>query len=236
MLMTGPERPFIQPKAIPDSLAYIPGLSKRYSMSPSDYQNAAHHDNPSKRAQYLTVSSIRHLNSHYLAERTRSPDALKVHRFLFSGVASATSSLHANLKGSGHEDTPLRKREHHLRNRLEDGSNDSGLALVVPPGEIGSFAPPDVMTSDLEAYTKGILKTREKDWDLMGVRRIAALWSGQADLRAGRTSRRHAGVLSRRRQSADTGDTTEEGGAKAAFGKMTTKTGQAIKDGLGFVR
>ena len=191
-----------------------------------------HHD----QAEYLTVSAVRHLNSHYLAQRTRSPDALKVHRFLFSGVASATSSLHANLKGSGHEDTPLRKREHHLRNRLEDGSSDSGLALIVPAGEIGTFAPPDVMTSDLEAYTKGILKTREKDWDLMGARRIAALWSGLTDSHTGRSSRRHTGVLRKRSQSADTETATEEGGAKGAFGKMTTKTGQAIKDGLGFVR
>jgi len=92
------------------------------------------------------------------------------------------------------------------------------------------------MTSDLEAYTKGILKTREKDWDLMGARRIAALWSGQAELRTDRARRRHTGVLRRREASVDTETATEEGGAKAAFGKMTTKTGQAIKDGLGFVR
>jgi hypothetical protein len=159
-----------------------------------------------------------------------------VHRFLFSGVASATSSIHANLKGSAHEDTPLRKREHHLRNRLEDGSSESGVTLVVPAGEIGSSAPPDIMTSDLEAYTKGILKTREKDWDTMGARRIAALWSGQADGRSRRASRRHTGVLRRRDPSVDTETATEENGAKAAFGKMTTMTGQAIKGGLGFVR
>lgn len=154
-------------------------------------------------------------------------------RFFLSGVASATSSISANLKGGGHEDTPLRKREHHhLRNRLEDGSSDSGFNLVVPAGEVGSTAPPDVITSDLEAYTRGILKTREKDWDLMGARRIAALWSGH-DTNGRHHRRLNTGVLRRRHESVDE---TEEAASKGPLGKIGEKTGLAIKGGLGLVR
>lgn len=163
-------------------------------------------------------------------DRTKSPDALKVHRFLFSGVASATSSIHANLKGGGLDDTPLRKREHHhLRNRLEDGSSESGFGLIVPAGEVGVYAPPDVMTSDLEAYTKGILKSREKDWDVMGARRIGALWSGQTELRYRRSHRGLNGrVLRRRNESVDE---VMEDGNNGPRGTL-----EKIKDGLGLVR
>jgi hypothetical protein len=202
----------------------------------SNKQASIRQDRTFDRADFLTVSSIRHLNQHYLNERTRSPDALKVHRFLLSGVASATSSIHANLKGGNQEDTPLRKREHHLRARLEDGSSDSGLGLIVPAGEVGVYAPPDVITSDLEAYTKGILKSREKDLDVMGARRIAALWSGQTDLTHRRSQRRlNGGVLRRRTETIDEiGD--GEHGPRGTFGKMTAVTGNAIRGGLGLVR
>ena len=193
-------------------------------------------------SDFLSVSSIRQLNCHYLNYRTRYPDAFKVHRFLFSGVASATSSLSANLKGGAAEDTPLRKREHHLRFRADDGTDsDSGVGLIVPQGEIGPVAPPDVITTDLDAYTKGILKSREKDWDVMGARRIGALWSGQVDLRHKRSfGRLDRNVLRRRQTSLDAGREDglddAQGGARATFEKMTSKTGQAIKGGLGFVK
>ena len=152
-------------------------------------------------------------------------------KFLLSGVAAATSSLHANLKGVGQDDTPLRKREHHLRNRMEDGSHDSGLNLVVPIGQVGSTAPPDIITSDLEAYTKGILKTRERDLDIMGARRISSLWSGANDSHA--KGFRGKGVLRRRHDSIDE---TDEGGRMGPLGKIGEKTGLAIKGGLGLVR
>ncbi|WVF69686.1 hypothetical protein IAT40_004465 [Kwoniella sp. CBS 6097] len=140
-------------------------------------------------AQFISVSTIRSLHQHYLSERTRHPtDALRVHKLLFSGVAHATSSLHANLKGGATEDTPIRKREHHLRYKGDEDDNkdsltngyqgESGVDLIVPEGEVGPVASPDVITTDLEAYIKGILKSREKDWDIMGARRVAELWNG----------------------------------------------------------
>lgn len=124
----------------------------------------------------------------------------------------------------------MRKREHHhLRNRLEDGSSDSGFGLVVPVGEVGAYAPPDVMTADLEAYTKGILKSREKDWDVMGARRIAALWSGQTELRYKQSHRGLNGrVLRRRQESVDEVLEEAQNGHKGTFEK--------IKDGLGLAR
>ncbi|OCF33863.1 hypothetical protein I316_04575 [Kwoniella heveanensis BCC8398] len=144
---------------------------------------------PINQTKSVSVSSIRSLHQHYLSERTRHPtDALRVHKLLFSGVAHATSSISANLKGGATEDTPIRKREHHLRYRGdEDDSRDtlsngyqgeSGVDLIVPEGEVGPVAPPDVITTDLEAYIKGILRSREKDWDIMGARRVAELWNG----------------------------------------------------------
>lgn len=92
------------------------------------------------------------------------------------------------------------------------------------------------MTSDLEAYTKGILKSREKDWDVMGARRIASLWSGQTDLNHRRSHRRmNGGVLRRRTETVDEAGDGEHG-PKGAFGKMTAVTGNAIRGGLGLVR
>ncbi len=42
-----------------------------------------------------------------------------------------------------------------------------------------SSAAPNIITTDLEAYISGILHSRQKDWDAMGARRIAELWSGR---------------------------------------------------------
>ena len=193
---------------------------------------------------YLVVSKVRHLNAHYLRERTRSPgDALKMHRFLLSSVAQATSSISANLKGSAGEDRPLRKREHHLRHRIEDGETETGVGMIVPEGEIGPVAPPDVVTTDLEAYTKGIINSREKDWDVIGARRVAELWNGSLAEQAGARPQRRMdrGLLGRRMVSREL-ESLEEGedshvahGAKGAFERVTARTGQALKGGFGLV-
>lgn len=175
-------------------------------------------------------------------------------------MASATSSLHANLKGGAAEEAPVRKREHHLRFRHDNGSHEaqdairrgshstngepeSGLGMIIQPGEITSVAPPDIITSDLEAYTKGILKSREKDWDVMGARRIAGLWSGHFDkLRYKQSQRRldKSGVWRSSRQSTMDGQMIAEGshdeaqGASGARGALG-KAGQALKGGFGLV-
>nr|XP_019008341.1 uncharacterized protein I206_06900 [Kwoniella pini CBS 10737]OCF47122.1 hypothetical protein I206_06900 [Kwoniella pini CBS 10737] len=214
--------------------------------------------------QYLTVSSIRSLTQHYLADRTRHHgDALKVHRLLFNGVAQATSSISANLKGGSTEDTPIRKREHHLRFRGED-EDDQGVGLIIPEGEVGPVAPPDVITTDLEAYIKGILRSREKDWDIMGARRVAELWNGTvAESDTGRRRKLNGrmgsmnsstgnirdsnrGVLRKKTQSRDFAigqsahlgikeDDEGDGDFKGAFKEISGRAGQAIKGGFGLV-
>jgi len=110
--------------------------------------------------------------------------------------------------------------------------------MIIPEGEAGPVAPPDVMTSDLEAYTRGILKSREKDWDIMGARRIAGLWNGQVDLGKRRGSRHGSlgkgdkGILRKKASSVyDEGDN----GTRGAFERVTARTGQAIKGGFGLV-
>jgi hypothetical protein len=158
---------------------------------------------------------------------------------LFSGVASATSSIQANLKGGAAEDTPIRKREHHLyythnnqsSRSIVDEQPESGIKMIIPEGEVGPVAPPDVITSDLDAYTKGILKSREKDWDVMGARRIAGLWNGQVDL--GRRKGGEKGTLRKKTGSGvyDEGESVGRG----AFERVTARTGQAIKGGFGLV-
>ncbi|WWD21623.1 hypothetical protein CI109_106109 [Kwoniella shandongensis] len=206
------------------------------------------------KSQYLNVSSVRSLNQHYLADRTRSPgDALKVHRLLLSGVAQATSSIHANLKGGAAEDTPIRKREHHLRFRADDEDSDSGMVMIIPEGEVGPVAPPDVITTDLEAYIRGILKSREKEWDVMGARRLAELWNGTVaegmehpSRRQGRrrsaggggSGHRHdRGVLKKRTVSKDFAIREEDGedNLKGAIKEISGRAGQALKGGFGLV-
>ena len=174
------------------------------------------------------MSGIRWLNSLYLQERTRSPtDALKVHRLLFSGMAQATSSISANLKGAAAEDAPLRKREHHLRHKAEDGDSDTALGMILPEGHVGPVAPPDVITADIEAYTKSILKSREKDWGVMGARRVADLWNGNHGSDGRRSDRDLAA-------NEDREDNTAHG-AMGALGRVTARTGQALKGGFGLV-
>ncbi|WRT64661.1 uncharacterized protein IL334_001595 [Kwoniella shivajii] len=209
--------------------------------------------------QFLTIPSIRSLTQHYLADRTRHHgDGLKVHRMLFNGVAQATSSLSANLKGGTAEDTPIRKREHHLRFKGDEDDAGEGVGLIVPEGEVGPVAPPDVITTDLEAYIKGVLRSREKDWDIMGARRVAELWNGtladnveerprrrgkMASLSSstGSNTRDHRNVLRKRTQSRDfhIGQTgireDDEGDIKGAIKEISGRAGQAIKGGFGLV-
>ena len=153
------------------------------------------------------------------------------------------SSISANLKGSAAEDRPLHKREHHLRHRIEDGESDTGVSMIIPEGEIGAVAPPDVVTTDLEAYIKGIINSREKDWDVIGARRVAVLWNGSLAEQAGvRPQRRmDRGLLGRKMVSREL-ESLEEGednhmahGAKGAFERVTARTGQALKGGFGLV-
>ncbi|KAK6903592.1 hypothetical protein I203_107097 [Kwoniella mangroviensis CBS 8507] len=212
---------------------------------------------------YLTIHSIRSLAQHYLADRTRHPgDALKVHKLLFNGVAQATSSISANLKGGTTEDTPIRKREHHLRFKGDDENDGEGVGLIIPEGEVGPVAPPDVITTDLEAYIKGILRSREKDWDIMGARRVAELWNGTVaeglendkPKRKGRMRSMNSstgsmrdpnrGVLKKRTQSRDFHSYGSNGGIKEddegdnikdAIKEISGRAGQAIKGGFGLV-
>lgn len=129
-----------------------------------------------------------------------------MHRFLFSGVASATSSISANLKGGHIDDTPLRKREYLSRVRAEpDGDTSRGLALIVPDDELSPTASPNVITSNLEAYLNGILKTREKDWDVLGARRIGWLWSDHTSGTESKGRNFVRDVVRRRTQSRDFG-------------------------------
>ncbi|KAL7419395.1 hypothetical protein Q5752_006233 [Cryptotrichosporon argae] len=187
---------------------------------------------------YLCVPGLHVVSGHYVAERKGHPDPLKVHRLLLSGVASATSTLSANLKG-GADDTPLRKREHLRRHDVETRDYASGLELIVADADVGVVAPPDIITTDLEAYTRGVLKSKEKEWDVMGARRIAALWSGHPGgglhLHGQGFRTRRLEALGRRRPTVIDEDDDGEGRARHAFKGMTAKTGQALRDGFGLV-
>jgi hypothetical protein len=117
-----------------------------------------------------------------------------------------------------------------------DEDIESGIKMIIPEGEAGPVAAPDIITSDLEAYAKGILKSREKDWDVMGARRIAGLWSGQVDLgkRRGKGSVGKADK-GRLRKRTSSGVQEDDGATRGAFERVTARTGQAIKDGFGLV-
>ncbi len=105
--------------------------------------------------------------------------------------------------------------------------------MIIADGNFGTVAPPDVVTTDLEAYTKGVLKSREKDWDVMGARRVADLWSGNV---AEHGRRPDKGLLRQRAASGDftNQDAEDSVGAKGAFERVTARTGQALK-GFGLV-
>jgi hypothetical protein len=149
---------------------------RRFLSAWRHFQMSENHGRPA--SPFLSVQSLRQLNACYVGERKGHPsDALKVHRLLLSGVGSVASGVQSVVKGGTNNDegTPARKREQHIRFMGRD--EDSGLSMIVP--SVGGAAAPDVITSDLEAYVKGVLKSREKDWDIMGARRVAELWSGR---------------------------------------------------------
>ena len=114
------------------------------------------------------------------------------------------------------------------------------MSLIIPEGEVGPVAPPDIITTDLDAYIKGIIKSREKDWDIMGARRIAHLWSGEVGLKRKPSNKLDRAMMRMRSNSrdvykSDDGDESPSAGHRGAFGKVTAKTGQVIKGGLGLV-
>lgn len=189
--------------------------------------------------QYLSVQGIRQLNSCYVVERRgHASDALKVHKLLFSGVGSVASGVSAVVKGGGtHDDaTPARKREQHIR--FKGREEDCGVGMIMPEGTVGTAAAPDVITSDLEAYVKGVLKSREKDWDVMGARHIAELWSGRvAEGGEGRQQSRLR-VFSRRSQQpvADTDDDMSLNLGTSAIGTIRGAAGVAAGAATGAIK
>lgn len=189
-------------------------------------------------SQYLDVNGIRTLNKVYRSRRVRLPsDWTNVPHTLVSGVAHATSSLSANLKGGAAEDGPLRRRE--LRPDLSSSSSSSspsGMSLITPDHELLSsgngLAPPDAILTNLEIYTKGIMRTKDKDWALIGARRIGELWKGS--LFEQESKRGLGGLLGRKPtvREASSEDESDEGGrTKGAL----ARTGQAFKDLVGCV-
>jgi hypothetical protein len=177
-------------------------------------------------SQFLDVEGIRALNKAYLVRRTKSP--FSVHHSVLSGVAHATSSISANLKGSSHEDGPLRRRE--LRPDYSMTSSESGLKLITPDNEVIPSAPPDVITTNLEAYTNGIKKSKEKDWIEMGAKRIGDLWKGNL---GGEENKKGRGVFRRGtiREEGTEEDSDDNTGARGAL----VKTGKAFKGLVAYV-
>lgn len=195
-----------------------------------------------KATPFLSVQGIRQLNSIYVAERRgHSSDALKVHRLLLSGVGSVASGVSAAVKGGGNDDaTPARKREQHIRFKGRD--EEGGLGMI--EAAVGSAAAPDVITSDLEAYVKGMVKSREKDWDVMGARRVADLWSGRHEGDDSSRNQSRLRVFRRNHQPVAGGDDDESlhhgttaigsirGAAGAAAGAATGAIKGITKGGL----
>lgn len=178
-------------------------------------------------SQYLSVQGIRALNSCYVVERRgHASDALKVHRLLFSGVGSVASGVSAVVKGGGNDDsTPARKREQHIR--FKGREEDCGLGIIEP--SVGGAAAPDAITSDLEAYVKGVLKSREKDWDVMGARRVAELWNGRVADDESNRSHSRLRVFSRRNHQpqADEDDDVSFNPGTSAIGTIRGAAGAA---------
>ncbi|KAL0243554.1 hypothetical protein I308_105520 [Cryptococcus tetragattii IND107] len=201
------------------------------------------------------LSSITSVHYQLDALDVERGDHLRVQRLL-TGVAQTASHLSANLKGGGGEETSLRWREHQHRHRLDEQQlEDPGMVMIIPDDEIGSIAPPDAITTHLEAYIKCILKSKEKEWDVMGARRIAELWNGSlADSVEGRRKRRGTltlslgrggsrergkGVLRKRTSSRD--DTMreeegrEEGDLRGTIKEISERAGQALRGGMGIM-
>lgn len=204
---------------------------RRFVQAWRGYQSSVAAKAPSP---YLSVGGLRQLKSNYLGERRgHVADAFKVPRVLLSGVASAASGVHATLKGGTEDSTPLRKREQHLR----FNDDNSGVEMIVPEGEVGPVAAPDVITTGLEPYVKGVLTSREKDWDVMGARHVAELWngtvaecatSGRGHSRLGVFNRRARGPLRDYRDEEDDGSAA--GGRMGTIRDVSTRAGNKLKD------
>jgi hypothetical protein len=112
------------------------------------------------------------------------------------------------------------------------------MSLIVPDEEVGSSASPDIITTNLDAYIKGVAKIREKEWDTIGSRRIGELWNGK--IWEGEGKKRHLNLLGRRSGSksatVDNYDENEGERGKKPLKDITARTGQVIKDGFGLVR
>ena len=117
-----------------------------------------------------------------------------------------------------------------------------GMSLIVSKEDMKEHkgeAPPDVITSDLAAYTKAILGTREKDLNVMGAGRLARLWSGRVGepLRPSRRlDRLRMRSTSKEPESSDNPEANGHANTLGALSKVTAKTGQVLKGGLGLVR
>ena len=100
------------------------------------------------------------------------------------------------------------------------------MRLITPDANLGSTAGPDVITTNLEAYTNGIKSMKEKTWDDLGARRIGNLWKGNLGEQEGK--RGFGGLISRKNTIKDDGtedDSDDPGKGKGAF----ARTGQAFK-------
>lgn len=110
--------------------------------------------------------------------------------------------------------------------------------MIIPEAEVGPVAAPDVITTGLEAYIKGVLRSREKDWDVMGARHVAELWNGTiAECGSGRAQPRLR-VFTRKSRvpMRDLRDEDEEdssvGGRMGTIRGVSTRAGAKLK-GLG---
>lgn len=145
----------------------------------------------------------------------------------------ATSSLTANLKGGGIEDGPLSRREARPDLSIGTGagpsSRDSGVGLITSDTDFGGSAPPDVITCDLDMYTRSVMKSRDKDQVLMGAKRIGDLWKGRIFEQEGK--RRFGGVFRSGTIREDaTDEDTDDGGR--SMGPIA-RTGQVFKGLVG---
>ncbi|WVQ91793.1 hypothetical protein IAS59_005596 [Cryptococcus gattii] len=233
----------IDPKTLASLLSSV--TSVHYQLDALDVERSGT-DSP-----FFSVPSIRALAQYYLSDRLHKGDHLRVQRLL-TGVAQTASHLSANLKGGGGEETSLRWREHHHRHRLDEQElEDPGMVMIIPDDEIGNIAPPDAITTHLEAYIKCILKSKEKEWDVMGARRIAELWNGSlADSIEGRRKRRgtltlslgrggsrerEKGVLRKRTTSRDDTMREDEGDLRGTIKEISERAGQALREGMGIM-
>lgn len=188
-------------------------------------------------SQYVDVPGIRALNKVWLVKRggIRADWTNAPHKFV-STFVHAGSSLTANLKGGGIEDGPLQRRELHpdLSIGIGTGIDDkytSGIGLITSDTDFGGSAPPDVIMTDLEMYTRSIMKSREKDQVYMGAKRIGDLWKGHIFEQEGK--RRFGGVFrSGTIPEGGTDEDTDDGGK--SMGPIA-RTGQAIKGLVGYV-